>query len=196
MFQEKFLFPEWYTEKTFKFYEKKIKQLKREIYLHSQSAAYYSKLHFRICAPSIMITGLSGIASFLSSSSLVDDQYKTGISLSVGILASISTMFQSFSSTVNYSTKAKIHRETVDHYEKLLTKIEFEMELPNEKNFVNDLEKNILDIQNKCKYFPPKHIIDSYIEKDSNILDHNSNDNVLIDFEESDDISNKSFTNV
>ena len=196
MFQVKFSFPEWYTEKTFKFYEKKIKQLKREIYLHSQSAAYYSKLHFRIYAPSIVITGLSGIASFLSSSSLVDDQYKTGISLSVGILASISTMFQSFSSIVNYSTKAKIHRETADHYEKLLTKIEFEIDLPNEENFVNELEKTILDIQNKCKYFPPKHIIDSYIQKDSNILDHDPNDNVLIDFEESDNNSSKSFTNV
>ena len=134
--------------------------------------------------------------SVLSSSSLVDDQYKTGISLSVGILASISTMFQSFSSTINYSTKSKIHRETAGHYEKLLTKIEFEMELPNEENFVNELEKTILDIQNKCKYFPPKHIIDSYIEKDSNISNHNLNDDVLINFENSDNISNKSFTNV
>ena len=105
-------------------------------------------------------------------------------------------MFQSFSSTANYSTKAKIHRETADHYEKLLTKIEFEMELPNEENFVTELEKTILDIQNKCKYFPPKHIIDSYIQKDSNILDHDPNDNILIDFEESDNNSSKSFTNV
>jgi hypothetical protein len=186
MEQSQFIYPKWYTEKTFKFYKKKIQQLKKEIYIHSLSSSYYSKLHFRLCAPSIIITSLSGIASFLSSSKIVNDDYKTSISLSVGILASISTMFQSFSSTLNYSTKAKIHRETADHYEKLLTKIEFEIELPNEENFINDLEKTILDIQNKCKYFPPKHIIDSYIE----------NDNVLINFKDLDNISVKSFTDI
>jgi uncharacterized protein (UPF0332 family) len=185
MYKKKFTFPEWYTEKTFKFYEKKIKQLKKEIYVHSQSAAYYSKLHFKIWVPSIIITGLSGVASFLSSSSLVTDDYKTGISLSVGILTSISTMFQSFSSTVDYSTKANVHRETADHYEKLLTKLEFEMELPNEENFVNDLEKAILDIQNKCKYFPPKHIVDSYVQNDKNT----ANDDTMINIKKLDDSS-------
>ncbi len=197
MYKTKFEYPEWYTEKTYKFYEKKIKQLKKEIYLHSRSAAYYSKLHFRICAPSILITGISGITSFLSSSSLINDEYKTGISLSVGILASISTMFQSFSSTVNYSTKSKIHRDTADHYEKLLTKLEFEMELPNEEHFVDNLEKTILDIQNKCKYFPPKHIIDSYSEEKS-ILNHEQKDHVLINLNNSDkeSESNDSMTNI
>ena len=155
-------YPEWFSEKTFKFYQKKIKQLRKATYVHSESADYYSKLHLRIYAPSIVITGISGIASFLSSSSIFNKDAQTGIAIGVGILASVSAMIQSLASAVDYSTKAKSHREAADEFEKLITKIEFEMEMPNEEDFLNNLEQQILDIQSKCKYFPPKYITIKY----------------------------------
>ena len=182
MFKTQYQYPEWFTEKIYKFYYKNIEQLKRFIFIHSESAAYYSKLHFRIYEPSIVITGFSGITSFLVSSNIFSNDIQTGLAIGVGILTSISAMVQSIGSAVEYSTKAKIHRETADEFEKLLTKVEFEMEIPNEPEFLNNLEKTILDIQNKCKYFPPRHIINLY-DKNNNIqqYEHISNEKTITD---------------
>ena len=162
MFKSQYEYPEWYNQKTYNFYKKKLTQIKRAKNIHSDSASYYEKLHFRIYGPSIVITGLSGVASFLSSSSIFSNNTQTGIAIGVGILASVSAMIQSIASAVDYSTKSKIHRETAEEFEKLVTRIEFEMEMPNEETFLNDLEVKILDIQNKCKYFPPRQIVSQY----------------------------------
>lgn len=174
MFKSQYEYPEWFTEKTYKFYQKKLKQLKRNVYIHSESGAYYSKLHFRIYAPSIVITGLSGVASFLSSSNVFSNDAQTGMAIGVGVLASISAMVQSIASAVDYSTKAKVHRETAEEFEKLVTKVEFEMEMPNEPDFLDNLETTILDIQNKCKYFPPRHIISQYDKKNIDNMEENT----------------------
>lgn len=152
----------WFTEKHYNFYKKKLEHLQKLRYIHSESAAYYDRLHLKIYGPSIIITSISGIGSFLSSSTLFSSNVQTGIAIGVGVLTSISAMIQSLASAVDYSTKAKIHREAGEEYDKLITRIEFEMEMPNEKEFANDLESLILDIQNKCTYAPPKHIVEGY----------------------------------
>ena len=36
------------------------------------------------------------------------------------------------------------------------------MEMPNEEDFVDKLEKEILDIQNKCNYFVPQFVVDEW----------------------------------
>jgi hypothetical protein len=162
MFSSSYIYPEWFTHKTYSFYKKKLDHLARLRYIHAESAVYYDKQHFKLYAPSIVITGLSGVASFLSSSSLFNDTTQTGLAIGVGVLASISAMIQSAASAVDYSTKAKLHREAGEEYEKLMTKVEFEMEMPNEPEFIDNLETIILDIQNKCKYAPPRHIIEGY----------------------------------
>lgn len=168
MFVGEYKYPDWFTHKTYSFYKKKLDHLSRLRYIHTESAAYYDKQHFKLYAPSIVITGLSGVASFLSSSSLFNDETQTALAIGVGVLASVSAMIQSAASAVDYSTKAKLHREAGEDYEKLMTKVEFEMEMPNEPEFIDNLETIILDIQNKCKYAPPRHIIegyDSYLER-------------------------------
>jgi hypothetical protein len=162
MFVNQYIYPEWFTHKTYTFYKKKLDHLARLRYIHSESATYYDKKHFKLYAPSIVITGLSGVASFLSSSSLFNNTTQTGLAIGVGVLASVSAMIQSAASAVDYSTKAKLHREAGEEYEKLMTKVEFEMEMPNEPDFIDNLETIILDIQNKCKYAAPRHIIESY----------------------------------
>lgn len=162
MFIGEYKYPDWFTHKTYSFYKKKLDHLARLRYIHTESAAYYDKQHFKLYAPSIIITGLSGVASFLASSSLFNDTTQTGLGIGVGVLASVSAMIQSAASAVDFSTKAKLHREAGEDYEKLMTKVEFEMEMPNEPEFIDNLETIILDIQNKCKYAAPRHIIEGY----------------------------------
>ena len=161
-FATEYHYPEWYNEKLQNFYKKKLEQIIKARKIHADSALYYSKLHLKIYAPSIVITGISGVASFLSSSSMFSDNVQMGMAIGVGVLASISTMIQSFASAVDYNTKAKMHREASEEYDKLITKVEFELEMPNEEDFLDNLEQIILDIQNKCTYAPPKHIVDFY----------------------------------
>lgn len=169
-FTGQYEYPEWFNEKIYKFYEKKLEQLIKLKYINQEASVYYSKLHLKIYAPSIVITGISGIASFLSSSSMFNNDTQMGMAIGVGVLASISTMIQSFASAVDYNTKAKAHGEAGEEYEKLITKLEFEMEMPNEPDFLDNLETQILDIQNKCKYPVPKHIVEQYLKKQSTIL--------------------------
>lgn len=164
-FRKVYTYPDWYNEKIYVFYQKKLQQLYRLRYEHREAASYFAKLHLKIYAPSIVITGLSGVASFLASSSLIEGDAKTGLTIGVGVFTSIATMIQSFASAVDYSTKSKMHREASEEYDKLITSVEFEMEMPNEEDFLDKLETNILDIQNKCKYPPPRHIQESYSEK-------------------------------
>jgi hypothetical protein len=178
MFASSYVYPEWFTHKTYAFYKKKLDHLARLRYIHAESAAYYDSQHFKLFAPSIVITGLSGVASFLSSSSLFNDTTQTGLAIGVGVLASVSAMIQSAASAVDYSTKAKLHREAGEEYEKLMTKVEFEMEMPNEPEFIDNLETIILDIQNKCKYAAPRHIIegyDAYLERKNKKLNKQLN---------------------
>lgn len=163
-------YPEWFNEKIYNFYEKKLEQLIKLKYINQEASVYYSKLHLKIYAPSIVITGISGVASFLSSSSMFSDNVQMGMAIGVGVLASVSTMIQSFASAVDYNTKSKAHGEAGEEYEKLITKLEFEMEMPNEPDFLDNLETQILDIQNKCKYPVPKHIVEQYLKKQSTIL--------------------------
>ena len=162
IFDSEYHYPEWFNAKILHFYKKKLKHLEKLRFIHSESAAYYSKLHLKLYAPSIVITGLSGVASFLSSSSLFNNDTQTVLAIGVGVLASVSAMIQSAGSAVDYNTKAKIHGEAGEEYEKLMTKLEFEMEMPNEPDFLDNLENLILEIQNKCKYAPPQHIVDKY----------------------------------
>ena len=46
-------------------------------------------------------------------------------------------------------------RKAADSYDKLITKVQFEIEEPNEKDFLLKMEEKILNIKNECKYLPP-----------------------------------------
>ena len=37
--------------------------------------------------------------------------------------------------------------------------------MPNEEDFTDKLDQEILDIQNKCNYFIPQFILDKYLKK-------------------------------
>jgi hypothetical protein len=148
-----------------KFYCMMLERLKKKKYIHNRASNYFNNLQKYVIYPSVCITAMSSIASFLTSSDILSDNMKTGFSISVGICASISTLLQSISSNCNYSTKSELHRTATEEYDKLITKINFEIEIPNEKDFIEKMEIKILDIQNKCKYIPPQFFMDEYESK-------------------------------
>ena len=115
-----------------------------------------------IFGPSITITCLSGIASFLSTSEMIHHDTQNMFGIGVGILSSISSLLQSLGSSFRFSAKEESHRVAAEEYNKLCVKLKFEMEMPNEETFIEQLEKDILEIHNKCNYFAPQFIINKY----------------------------------
>ena len=155
-------FPEWFSKEKYIFCESMMERLEKLVWIHSQSANYYEKRHFRIFVPNITITAFSGIASFLSTSQFVGNDTQTAFGVTVGILASVSALVQSVASVTRYSAKSEAHQYVADEYSKILTKLNFEMAMPNEPDFLDMLEESILEIQNKCNYFPPQSIVNKY----------------------------------
>ena len=161
-FPKEYVYPDWFTEKKYNFYEKMLERLEKLSYIHTVSGEYYSKMSLRIFGPSITITALSSIASFLSTADFVDTGMKNGFAVTVGVFASVSTMMQSLASALQFSAKVEAHRAAAEEYNKMIIRLKFEMEMPNEEDFTDKLETEIIDIQNKCKYFPPQHIVTQY----------------------------------
>lgn len=162
IFKEDYEYPDWFNKKKFIFYNKMLKRLQKLRYLHTQASQYYDKLEYYIFGPSISITALSGIASFLSTSQYVDDNSQNIFGITVGIMASVSSLLQSIASACQFSAKKEAHRTVAEQYNTLIISLKFEIEMPNEEDFCDELEKKIIDIQNKCNYFVPQFIIDKY----------------------------------
>tara|TARA_B100000900_G_C20320728_1_gene610028 strand:+ start:32 stop:580 length:549 start_codon:yes stop_codon:yes gene_type:complete len=145
------------------------KRLDNNFKMHVSSTSYYKKMHILITIPSIVITAFSSIAAFLSTSSLVSPELQSGFSLSVGIITAVATMLQTFSSAFKYPARIESHSVAAQQYANLKTKVQFEEEIPDENfhEFTSNLEKNIIEIQNKCNFFIPEFIRDK-TEKDNN----------------------------
>lgn len=174
MFENTYKYPEWYNKKKYIFYNKMLARLKKLSYIHTRASQYYDKMNYYIFGPSISLTAISGIASFLSTSDFVDSESQNAFGVAVGIIASISSVMQSIASACNFSAKQEGHRSAAEQYNNLIVKTKFEIEMPNEENYADDLEKMILDIQGKCNFFPPQFIVDEYEKKHKeNRIDNN-----------------------
>ena len=165
LFVDNYEYPKWFNKKKYIFYNKILQRLQRLSYLHSRASQYYESMNFKIFAPSITITALSGIASFLSTSQYIDASTQNGFGIGVGIVASISSVLQSLAGACQYSAKKEAHRTVAEQYNNLIIGIKFEIEMPNEEDFTDKLESQILDIQSKCNYFVPQFIVDEYDKK-------------------------------
>ena len=155
IFTKTYVYPEWVTKKHYKFFRRIQKRLLKLKYIHSQASVYYDKKYFYIFAPSITITAISSIGSFLSTASFINEDTQNMFGISVGILASGSAMLQSLASACKYNVKAEAHRTAADQYDRLLTRLQFEMEMPNEKDFIDAFEKEhwkMLDGSNDGAY--------------------------------------------
>ena len=180
LFTDNYKYPEWFNKKKYIFYNKILERLQRLSHLHSRASQYYEKMNFYIFAPSITITALSGIASFLSTSQYISPGAQNGFGIGVGIVASISSVLQSLAGACQYSAKKEAHRTVAEQYNNLIISIKFEIEMPNEEDFTDKLEIQILDIQSKCNYFVPQFIIEDYDKKkNKNIHKQTSHENII-----------------
>jgi hypothetical protein len=168
MFVSEYKFPEWYNKKTYIFYNKILARLNKLSYVHTRSSQYYDKMNYYIFGPSIAITAVSGIASFLSTSDFVNQDTQNGFGVAVGVIASVSSVMQAIAGACNFSAKREGHRAAAEEYNNLIVKTKFEIEMPNEEDYADKLEGLILDIQAKCNFFPPQKIVDDYNKKMEN----------------------------
>lgn len=165
IFQDSYKYPEWFNKKKYIFYNKTLARLQELSDLHTLSSQHFDKMHYYIIGPSVVITALSGIASFLSTSQFVSSEAQNAFGISVGVVASLSSVLQSISGACQFSAKKEAHRTVAEEYNKLIVAVKFEIEMPNEEDFTDNLEKQIIDIQNKCNYFIPQFIVDKYRNK-------------------------------
>ena len=113
------------------FFEKMYKKVHQHYFLHAESAAYFRKLNYLVTLPAILMVGTSSALSFISTSPLIQNDAKSTIEIIVGIITSISTIMQTVSSVVAYGSKAESHKIASESYNNLITKIEFEKDVPN-----------------------------------------------------------------
>lgn len=144
------------------FYQKFIDKINNKKNIHVKAAQYYENKSKYFSIPTILLSSITSIGSFINSSELFNNNQKLYISLIIGIIGGCSTLLQSCNNNLKLDAKAEMFRNAADQYENLITKIQFESEFPNEKDFVNKLEKEILKIQNNCKYFPPDFLLKLY----------------------------------
>jgi hypothetical protein len=162
-------------------------RLLKERFINNQASVYYSSQNSKFVIPGILITGVSSIISFMATSDLLNTGTKSAFSIGVGIFTAGATILQSISSSFGFQSRAEDFQKAADSYDTLITKIEFEINNPNEdfNDFCNNLETAILDIKNNCKYLPPLFVhklwdqFKSSEEFESNSIDINSYHNNL-----------------
>lgn len=145
------------------------KKIEEEKTIYNKASSIFFKKNILLVYPTIFFTGLSSILSFTSNSDLFTDNTNKMLVFLVGVFTSLTTITQSLSSSLGYNTKSEMFRKAADSYDKILTKIEFEMQEPNEDNFMNDIEEKILQIKNECKHLPPEYLYTEYKNKNPKI---------------------------
>jgi len=130
-----------------------VKTLQQYIDKNMKEANKYSKLDRLVSIPSIIITCVSGIAAVIATHD-VSDQAQNMIGISVGIMASISTMLQSMSKGYNFSAKADKFRKLSEEFTTYQNTLVGEMRSANEtqtntgkpieySNYIKKLKKHI-----------------------------------------------------
>jgi hypothetical protein len=150
------------SERSKHFLTEYIDRLEQLKWIHSRASEYYERRNLAITIPSIVLTSLSGIMSFMSTSSGVSSSFQYSSSITVGIIAAVSSLVQALSSTLQFGTKSELHRDVADRYEKIITSIKFEFVDHSDENFIEELEKQIIEVHNMCKYFPPMFLYERY----------------------------------
>lgn len=149
-----------HTPKQLEILNKFYQRLKKERFINNNASAYYGNLNQRFVVPGIVITGLSSVGSFMTTSDMLSDEEKQGFGVTVGVLTAVATIIQSMSASFGFQLKKDAFATSADVYDSLLTKVEFEICNPNENfnEFCDNLEEEILKIKSDCKYLPPLHI--------------------------------------
>ena len=142
--------------------EKMLRRFRKKRRIYSSSSQFFTKLNYFITIPSILLTSVSSVLSFVTTTDIIPEEQKIYMNIAIGVLASLTTLGQTLSNTFKYSTKTEMHKNTAEEYAKLITETQTELIQLNDPNFIQYLETKLLEIQNNCKYFPPQFLEDKY----------------------------------
>ena len=134
---------------------------------HWMASKYFEKMNKIFMIPSILLTSVASTTAFLASSSHFSDYASSWLTLSVGTLGAISTLFQTFSNAYGYGSKEEAHQNAAESYDQIITKVRFEKFNPksDQKSFFTDIEQQITDTKQRCKYIVPDRIEKKYNDK-------------------------------
>ena len=135
---------------------------------HWITAKYFERLNKFFVIPSIIITAISGMLSFISSSSYIKQEMSVYLALTVGCLASLSSLIQSFSNAYGFANKAEAHENAAESFDQVITKVRFS-KYSSEKiddKFLDDLKDTILEIKQRCKYIIPDWVDNEYKKRE------------------------------
>jgi hypothetical protein len=158
--------------------------------LYNDAYYIFTKKNSWLVMPTIILTSFSSMLSFITSSDVVPAEQKKILLIGVGVLTSVASIFQSLSTAFAYNVKAEMFRKAADSYDKLITNIQFEIDEPNEDDFLQKMEEKILGIKNECKFLPPPR-------KNTNkhpLINHSNNDSATLPL--SLNIDNKNYSNL
>ena len=122
------------------------------------SAKTYSRYSNYMTFPAVIITSVASVFSFLSTSQFVSPQTKDYSIVTVAILSTVASTLQTVGASCEFNVKSLKFREASHEFDKLTDKIFFEMENPNEDNFIDKIEKQIEVIKGNCKFLPIENV--------------------------------------
>jgi hypothetical protein len=130
-------------------------EYKRE--LHYICNKYYEKWQYRFQIPGIIITSVSGILSFFSTSSIFSDSDIQFLTLLVGVFASTSAVLQTTSNLFDFAGKSTTHEYAVMSYDQIITKIRFMLlkQTPTTNEDIERIEQLVFELKQRCKYITP-----------------------------------------
>lgn len=127
------------------------KKLEKKYY---DSFKYYTYVNNLLIMPSIFLTSIASIFSFLSTSTMIDQKDQNFYLLMVAIITAASSLMQTISGSCKYSVKRDQFNQAANDFNALVDRISFEILEENEQDFINSVEDEIKRIKDNCKYLP------------------------------------------
>jgi hypothetical protein len=81
-------------------------------------------------------------------------------------MTTCSSILQSITGSCGFDLKKEKFKKAAVDYDFLINKIQFEINNPNEEDFLETMEEKIEKIKQECSLLPPTWIIDKWEEKD------------------------------
>ena len=133
---------------------------------YKYSSRIYGYYNTMLSIPSIMITSVSGIFSFMSTSEFVNPETKNYCTVVVAVLITLSSMLQTINTSCEFNVRRLKFAEAAQAFNLVHDRVYFELEAPNEPDFMNKIEDEVEKIKNQCKFLPyekPKMIQNGYL---------------------------------
>jgi len=129
----------------------RVTKLEKKYY---KSHKYYTFMNNLLVFPSIALTSLASIFSFLSNSELFDTEEKSNFLVSVAIITALSSLLQTISGSCEFSVKKDQFNQASNEFNSLVDKISFEILDKDEEDFITTVEEEIKRIKEACKFLP------------------------------------------